>query len=162
MSEDCCGSQQSARAGGRTVPHGAPVPDLIREPASSSDEGGVRRPAGRVPCSAPEHPGSGDIEAERDAVWWRDRNVLLPLASGVLLGTGWLLELVSLSVPALVMQSGSLLVGASTFVPGAVRRLLSRRLGVGLLMTVAAAGSVLLGHVAEPGSADEVGFVGGS
>ena len=43
----------------------------------------------------------------------------------------------------------ALLAGACTFVPGAVRRLLRGRLGVGLLMMIAAIGAVLLGHVGE-------------
>jgi Cd2+/Zn2+-exporting ATPase/cation-transporting ATPase G len=40
-------------------------------------------------------------------------------------------------------------VGAATFVPGAVRNLLRRRVGVGTLMTIAAIGAVLLGQFAE-------------
>jgi cation-transporting ATPase G len=88
-------------------------------------------------------------EHEQDLAWWRDRSVLLPITSGVLLACGWLLQLLGVSVPGLLLQSGSLLAGAWTFVPGAVRGLRFRRLGVGLLMTVAATGSVLLGHVAE-------------
>lgn len=38
MSEECCGSQQSARASGRALPHRASVPNLIHDPASSSSE----------------------------------------------------------------------------------------------------------------------------
>nr|WP_255560130.1 cation-translocating P-type ATPase [Salinibacterium sp. M195] len=51
--------------------------------------------------------------------------------------------------PATALQAGSLLAGAATFVPGALRRLASGSLGVGLLMTIAAVGAVLLGHVGE-------------
>lgn len=50
---------------------------------------------------------------------------------------------------ALVFQWLALLAGACTFVPGALRRLMRGRLGVGLLMTIAAVGAVLLGHVGE-------------
>ncbi|QAV71570.1 cadmium-translocating P-type ATPase [Salinibacterium sp. UTAS2018] len=48
-----------------------------------------------------------------------------------------------------VLQSLSLIAGATTFVPGTVRRLLRGSLGVGLLMSIAAIGAVLLGHVGE-------------
>src|SRR5690606_12524350 len=40
-------------------------------------------------------------------------------------------------------------IGAATFVPDAMRGLLSRRLGVGLLMTIAADGAVILGEFGE-------------
>lgn len=50
---------------------------------------------------------------------------------------------------AIPVHAVSLLAGASTFVPGAVRRLLRGQLGVGLLMTIAAVGALLLGHVGE-------------
>ncbi|MEU4270694.1 cation-translocating P-type ATPase [Streptomyces sp. NPDC026092] len=43
----------------------------------------------------------------------------------------------------------ALLVGAATFVPGTLRGLLKGRLGVGLLMTVAAVGAVALGEYGE-------------
>ena len=48
-----------------------------------------------------------------------------------------------------VVSTAALLAGAWTFVPGALRRLVRGRLGVGLLMTIAAAGAVALGHLAE-------------
>lgn len=47
------------------------------------------------------------------------------------------------------LQAVALAAGAYTFVPGALRRLARGRLGVGLLMTIAAVGAVLLGHVGE-------------
>nr|WP_245529009.1 cation-translocating P-type ATPase [Beutenbergia cavernae] len=75
--------------------------------------------------------------------------LLLPAASGVLLGVGYVLEWTGSDAPALVAQGASLLAGAWTFVPGAVRRLARGRLGVGLLMTIAAVGAVALGHVGE-------------
>ena len=43
----------------------------------------------------------------------------------------------------------ALLVGASTFVPSTLRRLVKRKIGVGTLMTIAAVGAVLLGEVGE-------------
>lgn len=81
--------------------------------------------------------------------WWRDRALLLPVISGVLLAIGYGLEWSGVGWPATVVQAASLLAGAATFVPGAIRRLLRGKLGVGLLMTIAAVGAVLLGHVGE-------------
>src|SRR5699024_5926201 len=75
---------------------------------------------------------------------------LLPSAiSGLFLVAGYALDWSGLGIVALVAQWTALLAGAWTFVPGAVRRLVRGRLGVGLLMTIAAIGAVLLGHVAE-------------
>ncbi|WP_308122748.1 heavy metal translocating P-type ATPase [Microbacterium marinilacus] len=81
--------------------------------------------------------------------WWGDPALLPSAGSGVLLLVGFAAEWSGLDVAAVVLQSVALLTGAYTFVPGAVRRLARGRLGVGLLMTVAAAGAVLLGHVGE-------------
>lgn len=84
------------------------------------------------------------------APWWHDRGLALPAASGVLLAAS-VVALWSGAADWLVtaLQGVSLLAGAATFVPGAVRRLLRGSLGVGLLMTIAAVGAVLLGHVGE-------------
>ncbi|WP_055779773.1 MULTISPECIES: heavy metal translocating P-type ATPase [unclassified Agreia] len=83
------------------------------------------------------------------SAWWKDRNILIPLAAGVLLAVGYVLEWTGLDLVSTIVLAMSLIAGGSTFVPGAVRRLLHRRLGVGLLMTIAAVGAVLLGHVGE-------------
>ncbi|WP_424454863.1 heavy metal translocating P-type ATPase [Pseudolysinimonas sp.] len=91
-----------------------------------------------------DHGGSEEVVS-----WWRDRHLLLPIASGVLLAGGYVLEWSGVDLPATIVLAVSLLAGAATFVPGAVKRLLHRRLGVGLLMTIAAAGAVLLGHIGE-------------
>ncbi|WP_307864855.1 heavy metal translocating P-type ATPase [Myceligenerans salitolerans] len=81
--------------------------------------------------------------------WWRDPALAPSALSGVFLAAGLGLEWSGASLPALVAHGMALLAGAWTFVPGAVRRLMRGRLGVGLLMTIAAAGAVLLGHVGE-------------
>nr|WP_157237265.1 cation-translocating P-type ATPase [Promicromonospora sukumoe] len=75
--------------------------------------------------------------------------MLLPIASGVLLAVGYTLEWTGVATASVVVLTLSLLAGAWTFVPGAVRRLVRGRLGVSLLMTIAAVGAVLLGHVGE-------------
>lgn len=75
---------------------------------------------------------------------------LLPsVLAGLFLAAGYALEWYGLHIPGLVLLWAALLAGAYTFVPGAIRRLLRGRLGVGLLMTIAAVGAVLLGHVGE-------------
>ncbi|MBW0133072.1 cation-translocating P-type ATPase [Pseudonocardia abyssalis] len=50
---------------------------------------------------------------------------------------------------SLVLLGGALLVGGATFVPQSLRALLTGRLGVGTLMTIAAIGAVVLGEVGE-------------
>ncbi|MEV6816862.1 cation-translocating P-type ATPase [Micromonospora sp. NPDC051296] len=83
-------------------------------------------------------------------VWWRDRILLLPAVSGVALLAGYLTGWVGgPDAAATMLLAGGLLAGAWTFVPGAVRRLLRGKVGVVLLMTIAAVGAVALGHIGE-------------
>jgi cation-transporting ATPase G len=92
-------------------------------------------------------------EHEELAPWWRDRALALPVASGVLWVSGLVLGWSGQEFSALVAWVLGLAAGAWTFVPGTLRRLTTGRgrgrLGVGLLMTIAAAGAVLLGHFGE-------------
>ncbi|MEA5054594.1 MAG: heavy metal translocating P-type ATPase, partial [Propionicimonas sp.] len=81
--------------------------------------------------------------------WWRDPALLPSLVSGVFLLAGYGLAWAGLDLAAGGLQAVALAAGAYTFVPGALRRLARGRLGVGLLMTIAAVGAVLLGHVGE-------------
>ena len=69
--------------------------------------------------------------------------------SGLLLAVGLGGSLFELDRVALPAYAGALLVGGSTFVPGAARALLRGRLGVSTLMTIAAVGAVILGELAE-------------
>ncbi|MCT1999492.1 cation-transporting P-type ATPase, partial [Brachybacterium muris] len=93
------------------------------------------------------------MEVEQPTPWWRDRALLLPIASGVLWVAGLLLSWAGAETAALSAHVLALGAGAWTFVPGTLRRLVQGRgrgrLGVGLLMTLAALGAVLLGHVGE-------------
>ena len=102
-------------------------------------------------CCGPSEP-RGE-EHEELTPWWRDRALALPVASGLLWVTGMVLEWTGLETAALVVFLLGLGAGAWTFVPGTIRRLFTAtgrgRLGVGLLMTIAAIGAVLLGHVGE-------------
>ncbi|MBY0687679.1 cadmium-translocating P-type ATPase [Microbacterium marinilacus] len=122
------------------------APRTATTPAPVVDDGDA--------CCGPDpvSQSTGDAHSEAAEVrppWWGDPALLPSAGSGVLLLVGFAAEWSGLDVAAVVLQSVALLTGAYTFVPGAVRRLARGRLGVGLLMTVAAAGAVLLGHVGE-------------
>ena len=81
--------------------------------------------------------------------WWRDRALRLPALSGVLLAAGHLLQWMVPGDAGFYVLVASLFAGARTFVPGALRLLWRGKAGVGLLMTIAAAGALALGHVGE-------------
>ena len=74
---------------------------------------------------------------------------MVPVFSGVAFLAGLILEWSGLEIPALVLFWIGLLLGASTFTPGAVRKLFKGKLGIGLLMTISAIGAVVLGYVEE-------------
>lgn len=85
--------------------------------------------------------------------WWRDRNLACAIAAGLGWVVGLICEWLGVEAIALSVYALALLSGAMTFVPPTLRKLVRQRgrnrLGVGLLMTIAAIGSVLLGHVGE-------------
>ena len=96
-----------------------------------------------------EHKPAMEVE-EADLPWWKDPELLLPIFSGVALITGLALDWSDLETPATVLFWVSLLLGAYTFAPGAIRNLVTKRkLGIGLLMTISAVGAVILGFVGE-------------
>ncbi len=136
MSRECCGPEDDASRPTLSIgirPVGSPPP--------TAD-----------PDDCRDHDASSDRDEDHDelAPWWRDPALRLPATSGLLLAVGYALGWAGAgAVPATVAFALGLAAGAWTFVPGAVRRLMRRRLGVGLLMTIAAVGAVLLGHVAE-------------
>src|SRR5690625_3419748 len=86
---------------------------------------------------------------DHDVPWWADRAVMVPVASGVAFIAGWIFEWSGAEEAALVLFWVGLLLGASTFVPGALRKLATGKLGIALLMTMSATGAVILGHVEE-------------
>lgn len=77
---------------------------------------------------------------------WRVREIQGAALSGVFLLAG---VLTPPSPGEIVLFAVAAVLGGATFVPGALRGLLNGRLGVGLLMTIAAVGALLLGEVAE-------------
>lgn len=101
--------------------------------------------------SAVTKPGVEDVDLDHDhdGPWWKDRGIMVPVISGVAFLAGLILEWSSAEIPALVLFWAGLLLGASTFTPGAIRKLFKGKLGIGLLMTISAIGAVLLGYVEE-------------
>lgn len=140
MSEDCCGPDEL-----NTVKPKTPEPATL--PTVPGSEGDA--------CCGPELPPVFGKRNEAVNVhpvrppWWRDPALLPSALSGVALASGYLLEWSGAEIPALILQWIALLAGAYTFIPGTVRRLMRGRVGVGLLMTIAAIGAVALGHVGE-------------
>lgn len=90
-----------------------------------------------------------DDDDEYEGPWWRDRGVLVPVFSGVAFAAGLICEWSGAKTPALVLFWVGLLLGASAFTPGAIRKLLKGKLGISLLMTISAIGAVILGFVEE-------------
>ena len=82
--------------------------------------------------------------------WWKDREVLIPAFSGVALLAGLICEWSGADTAALVLFWAGLLLGASTFTPGALRKLFTKgTLSISLLMTISAIGAVILGYLEE-------------
>lgn len=149
MSRECC--DEDAPRGEASLPI-----SLLRgsgtNPAGPAGDVRVAAHAPGDACCEPASDGHGERDEETDGVrpsWWRDPALLPSLASGVFLLAGYGLEWAELDLAAGGLQAVALAAGAYTFVPGALRRLARGQLGVGLLMTIAAVGAVLLGHVGE-------------
>lgn len=112
------------------------------------DRGGQVSAACGCEHDEPEATFSEETE-EAERPWWRDRGIMIPVFSGVAFLTGLALEWSGMEILALVLFWIGLLLGGSTFTPGAVRKLFKGKLGIGLLMTISAAGAVILGYVEE-------------
>ena len=94
---------------------------------------------------------TGEAEEAEEAVgFWRVTEVRAAALAGALLLAAWIAALTGgprfLTLP---LEISALLVAAWTFVPSTLRRLLKGKIGVGTLMTVAAAGAVALGQFEE-------------
>lgn len=102
-------------------------------------------------CCGHDKPAHHDGESEPAPIsFWQVSEVRFATAAGVLLGLGWLAHL--LAGPEWLGTAVNLLalgLAGWTFVPSTVTRLLKGRIGVGTLMTLAAAGAVALGQVEE-------------
>ena len=96
-------------------------------------------------CCATDGPVLSEEEGAPPAAIWRVRELQVAAVAAALL-------LAALFVPsdvARLLELAALVAGATTFVPGTVRALLRGRIGVGLLMTLAAVGAVALGNYGE-------------
>ncbi|VEW11983.1 Probable cadmium-transporting ATPase [Brevibacterium casei] len=100
-------------------------------------------------CDEPETAAGEAVDEEQERPWWRDRGIMVPVFSGVAFGAGLALEWSEWEIPALVLFWIGLLLGASTFTPGAIRKLFKGKLSISLLMTISAIGAVILGYVEE-------------
>lgn len=166
MSDECCGAERSASAKSPVsltrVPRQSAAPscgccDHDEPSAAGLDESReCARPVaddGDACCGPNPAPLFGaskddDEEAVRPP-WWRDLALLPSAISGAALVAGYGLQWSGLGTAATVLHWVALLSGAYTFVPGTLLRLIHGRIGVGLLMTIAAVGAVILGHVGE-------------
>lgn len=91
-----------------------------------------------------------DLDDDDDAPWWKDREVLIPIGSGLAFLTGVVAQWAGADAMAQALFWVGLLLGGSTFAPGALRTLVTKRkLGIGLLMTISGIGAVILGYVEE-------------
>ncbi|WP_454941194.1 heavy metal translocating P-type ATPase [Corynebacterium matruchotii] len=92
-------------------------------------------------------------EPEEHGPWWKDAELMFPITAGVFCITGFVLDHTISPTAALACYWVALIAGGWTFIPGSLRQLVTgkgrSRMGVGLLMTIAAVGAVLLGHVGE-------------
>ena len=92
-------------------------------------------------------------EPEEHGPWWKDAELMFPITAGVFCITGFVLDHTISPTAALACYWVALIAGGWTFIPGSLRQLVTgkgrSRMGVGLLMTIAAIGAVLLGHVGE-------------
>ncbi|TXJ05470.1 MAG: cation-translocating P-type ATPase, partial [Aeromicrobium sp.] len=100
-------------------------------------------------CDETETAVGEAVDEEQERPWWRDRGIMVPVFSGVAFLTGLALESSGMEIPAQVLFWIGLLLGASTFTPGAIRKLFTGKLGISLLMTISAIGAVILGYVEE-------------
>ena len=89
-------------------------------------------------------------EQEAAVSWWQVGEIRAAGLAALVLAGAWLLS--RTAVPdwlVLGLEGIALVIAATTFVPGTIRRLAKGKIGVGTLMTIAAVGAVILGQVEE-------------
>ncbi|WP_128644026.1 heavy metal translocating P-type ATPase [Rhodococcus opacus] len=101
------------------------------------------------PAPAGADPDGGSAANHGPERWWQVRELQYAALAAVLLGAGWLIGTAGSDRVATLFELLAAAVGAVSFVPGAVRNLRYRRIGVGTLMTIAAIGAVALGQIPE-------------
>ncbi|MBT1633960.1 MULTISPECIES: cation-translocating P-type ATPase [Curtobacterium] len=143
MSRECCGPEEGQERQPLAVQVRRPESELSLQVTGTDSHGHADDDCCNHDAAASEHDDDGLVPV------WRDRALLFPALAGVFLLIGYGLDWSGFTVAGTIVHGAALLAGAWTFVPGAIRRVLRGRLGVGLLMTIAAIGAVLLGKVAE-------------
>jgi cation-transporting ATPase G len=99
--------------------------------------------------AAPQDEDQIDDAPER---FWQIGEAQAAAAAGVLLAAGLVAQATDGERVAIALFLAAVVAGGSTFLPGTLRALLKGRLGVGTLMTIAAAGAVVLGEFGEAAS----------
>jgi cation-transporting P-type ATPase G len=99
-------------------------------------------------CGAAPPIDSNAGAAEADGRWRKIAALVAALAWLI----GVVLELIDAETAARAVFVVAIIAGGATFVPGAMRRLRHGRLGVGLLMSIALIGAVVLGQFGEAAS----------
>ncbi|MBA4103773.1 MAG: heavy metal translocating P-type ATPase, partial [Arthrobacter sp.] len=100
-------------------------------------------------CCGDDKPVTEEGQEEAEG-FWQVTEVRAAAVSGALLLVAWIASLLDASEwVTLPLEAAALLVAGWTFVPSTLRRLAKGKIGVGTLMTIAAAGAVALGQVEE-------------
>ncbi|MDM2132577.1 cation-transporting P-type ATPase, partial [Mycobacteroides abscessus] len=94
--------------------------------------------------------GDGDGDRREPERLWQVSELRLAAVAGVVLLAGYVVGWSSGPRTVEVgLYAAALAIGAYTFVPATLRRLVRGKIGVGTLMTIAAIGAVILGEVGE-------------
>lgn len=97
-------------------------------------------------CATTDDRGSGDSSLSPP---WQVPEIRAAGISGLLLVAGFLANQQEAAAPGSLLYLSALFIGGWTFVPETLQGLARGQLGVGTLMTIAAAGAVLLGELGE-------------
>jgi cation-transporting ATPase G len=100
-------------------------------------------------CCGPDEHGHDDHHEETPQRLWQVREIQFAAVAGLLVAVGLLAGWLGSEVTAVVAYLLAAGIGGYAFVPGALRALWRRRIGVGTLMTIALAGALILGQFAE-------------
>ncbi|MDX8153305.1 cation-translocating P-type ATPase [Patulibacter brassicae] len=139
-----CGCARSDREATATCCTPAPAPARASDPFDACCAPAPAVRYDECGCAIPDHDVAPPPRL-RDV-----REIRLAVVSGVALGLALAAgALGAVEGVALGLAALAILAGGATFVPGAIRGLLARRLSVGTLMTIAGVGAIALGEVTE-------------